>query len=94
MWLIFGILTIGATFYNLSRFKSGKDTKFAMAMGLSFTSLTLCSERNLVTGWVIAEDWGALSDVVPYTQPSIWIFTFLFIALNVSPILIEKIHKK
>ena len=36
-----------------------------MAIGLSFTALTLCAEYRLVSRWVKAEDWAALSDVVP-----------------------------
>lgn len=52
MWVIFGVIAIVTTFINLYMYKAGKDYKFAMAMGLSFTAFTLCAEYSLVSGWV------------------------------------------
>jgi len=63
--MIFGVIAIVATFINLYIYKVGKDYKLAMAIGLSFTALTLCSEYSLVSLWVRVEDWSALGDVVP-----------------------------
>lgn len=65
MWIILGLITIVATFINLYMYATGKDYKIAMAMGLSFTSLTLCAENSLIANWVKVEDWSALLDVVP-----------------------------
>ncbi len=48
MWLILGLIAIVATFINLYMYKIGKDYKLAMAMGLSFTALTLCAEHSLI----------------------------------------------
>lgn len=42
MWLLFGILAIIATGINLYLYAVGKDYKLAMALGLSFTALTVC----------------------------------------------------
>ena len=41
MWVILGLIAIVATFINLYMYGTGKDYKLAMAMGLSFTALTL-----------------------------------------------------
>lgn len=65
LFMIFGVIAIVATFINLYIYKVGKDYKLAMAIGLSFTALTLCSEYSLVSLWVRVEDWSALGDVVP-----------------------------
>lgn len=59
MWLLIGLIAIVATFLNLYMFIKGKDYKLAMAMGLSFTALTLCTEYSLVSEWIKNEDWPA-----------------------------------
>lgn len=65
MWFILGLIAIAATFLNLFMYATGKDYKLAMAMGLSFTALTVVADYSMVTNWVKAEDWFALLDVVP-----------------------------
>jgi hypothetical protein len=94
MWLILGLIAIVATFINLYMYKAGKDYKLAMAIGLSFTALTLCSEYSLVSGWVKAEDWAALLDVVPSMEGALWFLTIVSILLNIVPILLELKGKK
>ncbi|MFS0883256.1 hypothetical protein [Metabacillus niabensis] len=94
MWLILGIIAIVATFINLYMYKTGKDYKLAMAMGLSFTALTLCAEHSLVSNWVKVEDWSALMDVVPTMEKALWFFTIVSILLNIAPILLEPKDKK
>ena len=94
MWIILGIITIAATFVNIYMYKLGKDYKLAMVIGLSFTALTLCSEYSLVSGWVKAEDWSALLDVVPTMKIVLWILTIISIALNITPILLELKNKE
>ncbi|NLI61307.1 MAG: hypothetical protein GX375_07760 [Clostridiales bacterium] len=89
MWLILGVIAIVATFINLYMYRAGKDYKLVMAIGLSFTALTLCSKYSLVSGRVKAEDWSALLDVVPSMEVMLWVLTFISIALNITPILLE-----
>lgn len=93
MWLILGLITIIATFFNLYRYITGKDYKLAMAMGLSFTVLTLCAEYSLVTEWVKAENWPALWEV-PNFERVFWFLTIVSILLNIAPILLELKNKK
>ncbi|MGO1368949.1 MAG: hypothetical protein ACTHVE_06505 [Senegalia sp. (in: firmicutes)] len=94
MWIILGLIAIVATFINLYMYKTGKDYKFAMAMGLSFTALTLCAEYSLVSGWVKVEDWSALLDVVPGMERVLWILTIISIVVNTTPILLERKYKE
>ena len=89
MWILLGIIAIIATFINLYMYKVGKDYKLAMAIGLSFTALTLCSEYTLVSRWVKLNDWMALSDVVPSMEIALWGLTIISIVLNIIPILLE-----
>ena len=94
MWLILGVIAIVATFINLYLYIAGKDYKLAMALGLSFTALTLCAEYSLVSMWVEAEDWAALMDVVPSMARAFWFLTTVSILLNIAPVLLDMRHKK
>lgn len=94
MWLIFGLIAITATFINLGLFASGKDYRLAMAMGLSFTALTLVADYGMVADWVVSEDWSALMDVVPGMSAALWVLTSLSILMNITPILLEMKEKK
>ncbi|WP_341201125.1 hypothetical protein [Planomicrobium okeanokoites] len=94
MWFIFGVIAIIATFINLGLFAAGKDYRLAMAIGLSFTTLTLVADYGMVADWVEAEDWSALMDVVPIMSAALWVLTSLSILLNITPILLELKNKK
>ena len=94
MWLILGVIAIVATFINLYLYIVGKDYKLAMALGLSFTALTLCAEYSLVSMWVEVEDWAALMDVVPSMARAFWFLTTVSILLNIAPVLLDMRHKK
>ncbi|MBH0162710.1 MULTISPECIES: hypothetical protein [Fictibacillus] len=94
MWVIFGLIAIVVTFINLYMYASGKDYKLAMALGLSFTALTLCADYSYVSRWVKAEDWAALSDVVPGMARALWLLTIVSILLNMAPIFLERRRKK
>ena len=90
MFLILGIIAIVATVLNLYLYKVGKDYKLAMAMGLSFTALTLVSGYSMISGWVKVKDWAALLDVVPTMTTVLWGLTIVSILLNIIPILLEQ----
>ena len=94
LFMVFGVIAIVATFINLYMYKRGKDYKLAMAMGLSFTALTLCAEYSLVSEWVEVKDWAALEDVVPGMERALWFLTIVSILLNMAPILLERKGKK
>ena len=94
MWLPIGLIAIVATFINLYMYTTGKDYKLAMAMGLSFTALTLCAEYSLVSEWGEVKDWAALEDVVPGMERALWFLTIVSIILNIAPILLERKGKR
>ncbi|KPH71558.1 hypothetical protein NSA56_06540 [Oceanobacillus caeni] len=93
MWIILGVIAVIATFINLYMYGTGKDYKLAMAVGLSFTALTLVAEYRMVSDWVKVEDWSALLDVVPTMETALWVLTILSILLNITPILLELKNK-
>ncbi|MGD6900262.1 hypothetical protein [Bacillus infantis] len=82
------------TVINLSLYAAGKDYKHAMAMALSFTALTICADYSYLTRWVKAEDWAALSDVIPGMARAFWFLTITSILLNLAPIFLERKRKK
>ena len=94
MWLILGLIAIIATCINLYMYATGKDYKLAMAMGLSFTALTVVADYSMVSNWVKVEDWSALLDVVPPMAAALWGLTIVSILLNITPILLELKNKK
>ncbi len=89
MWFLFGLIAIAATCVNLYLYAIGKDYKLAMAIALSFTALTLAADYRMVADWVRAEDWSALSDVVPIMATALWVLTIISICLNIIPMLLE-----
>ncbi|MFZ3588790.1 hypothetical protein ACOI1C_05800 [Bacillus sp. DJP31] len=93
MWIILGIIAIVVTFINLYMYAAGKDYKLAMALGLSFTALTLCAEYSFVSELVIKEDWSALREVPNYER-ALWFLTIVSILLNLAPIFLERKGKK
>ena len=94
MWIILGFIAIVATFINLYMYKTGKDYKLAMAIGLSFTAFTLCAEYSAVSKWVKVEDWSALLDVIPTMEKALWFLTIMSILLNIAPIFLELKNKE
>ncbi|GGA60194.1 hypothetical protein [Ornithinibacillus halotolerans] len=94
LFMIFGFIAIIATLINLYSYHLGKEYKLAMAIGLSFTALTVCAEYSLVSRWVAVEDWAAIEDVVPGMERALWFLTIVSILLNIMPILLELKKKK
>ena len=94
MWILFGGIAVVFTFINLYIYKAGKSYKLAMAIGLSFMALTLCSVYTMVSEWVKLNDWTALLDVVPDMETALWVFTIMSIVLNITPILLELKNKE
>ncbi len=92
--MIFGLLAIGATLFNLYTFSVGRDYKLPMAIALSLTALTLCADYSYLSVWVEAEDWSALADVVPGMGRAWWVLTSISILLNMLPIFLERSMKK
>ena len=90
MFLILGIIAIVATVLNLYLYKVGKNYKLAMAMGLSFTALTLVAGHSMISDWVKVKDWAALLDAVPTMTTVLWGLTIVSILLNIIPILLEQ----
>lgn len=93
MWLLFGAIAIIATVVNLYLYKTGKNYHLAMAIGFSFTVLTLVASYGMVSSWVNVEDWAALSDVVPTMSVVFWVLAIFSILLNVTPTFLELKNK-
>jgi len=75
MWMILGVLAIGATLVNLYTFSIGKDYKLPMAIALSLTALTVCADYSCLSVWVEAVGWNELADVIPDMGRAWWVLT-------------------
>lgn len=93
MWLLFGGVAVIATFINLYFYKAGKNYHLPMAVGLSFTALTLATNYSMVSSLINVGDWAALADVVPTMSIVFWILTVLSILLNTMPVFLELMKK-
>ena len=94
MWLVLGGIAIIATFFNLYLYIKNRKYSLAMAIGLSFTTLTLVAQYNMVSDWAKAEDWSAIGDVTPTMGPVLWILAILSILLNLSPLFLYQMKGK
>lgn len=94
VWMVLGVLAIGATLFNLYTFNVGKDYKLPMALALSLTALTVCADYSHLSVWVEAEDWSALADVIPGMGRALWVLTSISILLNMLPIFLERMRKQ
>ena len=94
VWMVLGVLAIGATLFNLYTFSIGKDYKLPMALALSLTALTVCADYSYLSVWVEAEDWSALADVIPGMGRAWWVLRSISILLNMLPIFLERMRKQ
>ena len=82
MWMLFGSAAIITAILNVICGLGNKEAKWFRFASLSLTALTLCAFYNMDAQWVLAEDWSALMDVVPYVSKALWIFVILSILIN------------
>lgn len=89
MWLVFGVLSVIATVFNLYLYIKGKNYHLAMGLALAFTTLTLTSTYSMAADWIIEGDMSALLDVVPTMSNVLWILVSISILLNLTPTFLE-----
>lgn len=94
MWIIFGGLAIAFTIANFAMYTYKRDFLPAMVLALAFTALTCVELYRQATLWVRAEDWGALSDVLPTMEVWLWGLTIVSIILNCSTLYLKKKSNK
>ncbi len=61
-----------------------------MALGLSFTALTMMAFHHQISSWVKSEDWIALMDVVPTMNAILWLLVLISIIVNLGSVFIFK----
>jgi len=82
MCLIFGVIAIVTAVCNIVRSVRHRDAKWFRFISLSFTAFTLCAFLSEANGWVLAEDWSALMDVLPSASKAMWVLTGASVAIN------------
>ncbi len=93
MWLFLGLAAIAATVMNIYMFSKGKDSTLWMALGLSFTALTMCAEYHMISSWASSGDWAAIEDVAPTMNQALWVLTIISVVLNLLPIILSKVSR-
>lgn len=82
LWLLFGISAIITALLNVIWTLRRREAKWFRFLSLSFTVFTLCSFYADAAHWVLAEDWSALTDVLPATANMLWFLTVASVAMN------------
>lgn len=82
MWMFFGITAIIAAMLNLIWTFMQREAKWFRFISMALTSFTVCSFYADAAHWVLAEDWDALTDVLPITSNMLWTLTIAAVALN------------
>ena len=82
VWLFFGIMAIVTAILNVIWTLRHRKANLFRFCSLSFTAFALCSFYAQAAHWVLAEDWGALTDVLPTTSGVLWFFTVASVAVN------------
>ncbi len=82
MWILFGVLAVLSTLWNLLWTFTGKQTRQVRYAAMAFTALTLCAFYQMDALLVIREDWSALMDITPTVSKLLWYFTLASILLN------------
>lgn len=94
MWFIFGVLAIISTITNLFMYFNKRNYTLSMALGLSFTALTLTDWISGISQWVVTNDITALLDVVPTASKALWFLTMASILLNMVPVFLDLKNRK
>jgi hypothetical protein len=83
MWIVCGVLSVACCVIGWSMVsKKQVIACWASAGSLVFVAFTLLMQYKLVLNWVHAEDWPALSDVVPTTFSSLTGYVMIMLLAN------------
>ena len=82
MWLFFGMVAIITAILNVIWTIRQREAKWFRFFSLTFTVFTVCSFYAQAAQWVLREDWGALTDVLPYTSNVLWFLTVASVIMN------------
>ncbi len=82
MWIILGIMAITLALVNLAKWLKSKNSDIFRFASISLTALTVCAIYSADAQNVIAQDWSALTDVMPSMSKIIWALVIACIVLN------------
>jgi len=90
MWASFGIAAIIAAILNVVWTIRRREAKWFRYISISCTALTLCAFLSKANGWILAEDWSALTDVLPGVSTTTWFLTISSVVINGVSLFFEK----
>ncbi len=90
MWLVVGAGAIIFAILNLTWAFKKKRTKWFGFISLSLTALTACLFYSDATMRVSNEDWGGLTDILPFMSKALWVYVIISIFVNSITLLGDK----
>ena len=82
MWLVVGAGAIIFAILNLMWAFKQKRSKWFGFISLSLTALTPCLFYSDAAMRVSNEDWGGLTDIVPFMSKALWVYVIISILVN------------
>ena len=90
MWLVMGAGAIVFAILNLAWAAKQKKSKWFGFISLSLTALTPCLFYSDATMRVSNEDWGGLTDILPFMNKALWVYVIISILVNSITLLGDK----
>mgnify|MGYP006875292771 FL=1 len=82
MWLVMGFGAIIFAILNLVWTSKQKNSKWFGFISLSLTALTPCLFYSDAAMRVSNEDWGGLTDILPFISKALWVYVIISILVN------------
>ena len=90
MWLVMGFGAIIFAILNFVWTSKQKNSKWFGFISLSLTALTPCLFYSDATMRVSNEDWGGLTDILPFMSKALWVYVIISILVNSITLLGDK----
>ena len=82
MWLVMGAGAIVFAILNLAWAAKQKKSNWFGFISLSLTALTPCLFYSDAAMRVSNEDWGGLTDILPFMSKALWVYVIISILVN------------
>ena len=90
MWLVMGFGAIIFAILNLVWTSKQKNSKWFGFISLSLTALTPCLFYSDAAMRAFNEDWGGLTDILPFISKALWVYVIISILVNSITLLGDK----
>lgn len=83
MWILFTAFSLVFTVAHIGhRASKGKGSALLLVLSLLFVIFNLLSIYIQIAEWIRYQDWSSLEDVVPTTQPILYLYVLCVVLIN------------